>query len=112
MTDRIALPTPDRYGDPTARLEPVAQALLARGYTQTRRGFEGSPFGPTKDGFDAVFAEPLDIEWIKATFELPESVTYDPVRDELFDRDSYTAIRGSSPAPQSDDGRANTGVPP
>ena len=82
---------------PTTRLEPVAQALLARGWTQTRRSTPGTAFGPTKDGYAAVFAEPLDLAWIDEHFLLPASVRYDADRDELFDTETYTSIRGSSP---------------
>ena len=90
------LPEPRRYY-PTTRLEPVAQALLARGCTQTRRSDPGTAFGPTKDGYAAVFAEPLDLAWIEEQFLLPASVRYDADRDELFDTETRTSIRGSSP---------------
>lgn len=98
MTTPRPLPEPRRY-KATARLEPIAQALLQRGYTQTRDGQGESAFGPTKDGYLAVFAEPLDIDWIRTQFLLPPSVRYDAAADELYDTETYTSIQGSQPSP-------------
>jgi hypothetical protein len=94
VTDRIALPEPDPRRSPYLRLLPIAEALLERGWTQTR---PGKPFGPSKLGYEAHFAEPLDIAWIEATFELPAAIRYDPERDELLDTETYSAIYGSRP---------------
>jgi len=94
VTDRIALPEPDPRRSPYLRLLPIAEALLERGCTQTR---PGKPFGPSKLGYEAHFAEPLDIEWIRETFDLPAAIRYDAERDELMDTETYSAIYGSRP---------------
>lgn len=98
MTAPRPLPEPREY-KATARLEPVARALLERGYTQTRDGDGGSVFGPTKDGYLAVFAEPLDIDWIREQFVLPPAVRHNAETDELWDTEAYATIQGSRPSP-------------
>jgi hypothetical protein len=107
VTDRIALPQPDPRRSPYLRLLPVAEALLRRGYTQSRPGQGGGPFGPSKAGYEAHFAEPLDIAWLRTTFDLPETIRYDPDRDELLDTETYTAIVGSRPAESTQANQAN-----
>ena len=76
---------PAPHGKPYALLEPLAQALLARGAVLTREGENGSPFGPSPEGYIAVIDQPIDWAWIQASFELPVVVRYDAERDAVVD---------------------------
>lgn len=86
---------PAAHGKPYALLEPLVDALVARGATVLRPDERGRPFAPSPEGYIAVIAEPLDWAWITSNFELPAVVRYDEVRDAVLDDEHWTAIYGS-----------------
>lgn len=89
---------PAPHGKPYALLQPLAEALLARGAVLTREGVGGSPFGPSPEGWIAVVDQPIDWPWVVSQFELPVAIRYDEARDVILDDENWTAIYGSSGA--------------
>ena len=89
---------PAAHGKPYALLEPLVLALLERGAVLTREGDDGSPFGPSPEGYIAVIDQPIDWAWVEASFELPAVVRYDAQKDRILDDESWTAIYGSGGA--------------
>jgi hypothetical protein len=89
---------PSPHNKPYALLQPLVEALLARGAVLTRDGDDGSPFGPSPEGYIAVIDHPIDWPWVQASFELPVVVRYDEERDVIVDDEHGTAIYGSGGA--------------
>ncbi len=89
---------PAAHGKPYALLEPIMEALVARGAIPVREGEGGKAFAPSPEGYIAVLDQPIDWRWITASFELPAAIRYDAARDVILDDEHWTAIYGSSGA--------------
>ena len=86
---------PPPHTSPYAHLLPLVQALVDRGNRITLPGMHGSLFAPGQGGYVAHLADRIDWEWLQTEFALPESLHYDPERDEIFDRTNWVSVLGS-----------------
>lgn len=93
-TDKIQLGQPEWEYRPYTHLLPLVEDLIRRGNRLARTGQDGQPFFSNQDGFNAYLAEPLDIEYLQATYDLAGFV-YDPAGDSLFDSRNWVTVHGS-----------------
>jgi hypothetical protein len=94
VTGKIELGQPEWEYRPYTQLLPLVDDLIRRGNRLARTGERGEAFFGNQDGYNAYLAEPLDIEYLRATYDLPGFV-YDPAEDSLFDSRNWVTIYGS-----------------
>jgi hypothetical protein len=93
-TGKIDLGQPAWEYRPYTHLLPLIDDLIRRGNRLSRTGRRGEPFSSNQDGYGAYLAEPLDIEYLQATYDLSE-YHYDSRTDSLFDRRNWVTVYGS-----------------
>jgi len=81
-----------RTHDPSApylHLLPVVDLLVAHG-----NEVEGGGFRPTQGGWECTFRDPIDLDLVRRECELPDSISLSEQEISLFDRLSWSVIRG------------------
>jgi hypothetical protein len=83
---------------PYTHLLPLVQALIDHGNRITLPGQRGQLFAPSQGGYVAYLAKRIDWTWLQETFELPDTLRYNPSRDEIFDTRNWVSVLGSQDA--------------
>ena len=81
--------------EPYTHLVPLVEALVAHGNALARPPSDGGVFSPSQGGWVAYLRDRIDWDWVKANFELPDLLRYDPKDDEIFDHKNWISILGS-----------------
>jgi len=94
-TGKIDLGMPENPGAPYTHLIPLVEDLVRRGNPVARRGADGGVFFSNQGGYLAILAEPLDIDYIRRTYDLT-GFHYLPDQDLLFDGRNWVSLYGSA----------------
>ena len=93
-TGKIDLGMPEHPGSPYTHLLPLVEDLVRRGNRIARRGADGEVFFSNQEGYLAILAEPLDMDYIRSAYDLT-GYDYHPDQDLLFDSRNWVALYGS-----------------
>ncbi|RBY76183.1 hypothetical protein DQ239_14385 [Blastococcus sp. TF02-09] len=91
---RIDLGEPQDPYRPYTHLVPLVEDLVRRGNRLTITGKRGEAFVSTQGGYNAYLAEPLDMAYLRATYDLG-GYSYDAATDRLTDGRNWVSVYGS-----------------